>query len=562
MKKYTLPILAIAVILLIVSLACGSTGEGPVANLGGGEVVVSIVYGSEKEEWLVPLVERYNQAGHKTEAGSKIVIEATPMGSVESANRIIEGDLEPTVWSPASSIYIPVANAEWRKTHSEDLVVGTPNDLVLSPVVIAMWEPMAKALGWPDTPIGWADIAELSTSEEGWEAYGYPEWGDFKLGHTHPDFSNSGIVSIITEVYAGLDKTRDLTLDDLDDDELFNFMADVESSIIHYGSSTGFFAQRMFQNGPSYLSAAVMYENLVVAQEAKRIAGEVAQIPVVAIYPKEGTFWTNNPYAILNAEWVTAEQKEAAEDFEAFLLAEEQQRGAIELGFRPADPSIQLSSPLDAQHGVDPKQPQTVLEIPDAEVIQGIVALWRETKKPVDVSVVLDISGSMSGEKISAARASLINFIDLFQDRDQMQVIVFSDEIIEMSPLSPLEGKREDLKQRVSGVVERGGTMLYDATDQAYNDLLENGDPDHIRAVVVLTDGADTDSSMSLNQLLGEIGVHEEEGGNAIKVFTIAFGDNAEKHILTDISEATGGKQYDATPTTIRDIYAEIATFF
>ncbi len=67
---------------------------------------------------------------------------------------------------------------------------------------------------------------------------------------------------------------------------------------------------------------------------------------------------------------------------------------------------------------------------------------------------------------------------------------------------------------------------------------------------------------MSLNQLLGEIGVHEEEGGNAIKVFTIAFGDNAEKHILTDISEATGGKQYDATPTTIRDIYAEIATFF
>jgi Ca-activated chloride channel family protein len=111
-------------------------------------------------------------------------------------------------------------------------------------------------------------------------------------------------------------------------------------------------------------------------------------------------------------------------------------------------------------------------------------------------------------------------------------------------------------------VIEQGGTMLYDATDYAYNDLLENGDPDHIRAVVVLTDGADTDSSMSLNQLLGEIGVHEEEGGNAIKVFTIAFGNNAEKHILIDISEATGGKQFDATPTTIRDIYAEIATFF
>jgi Ca-activated chloride channel family protein len=318
----------------------------------------------------------------------------------------------------------------------------------------------------------------------------------------------------------------------------------------------------MFENGPSYLSAAVMYENLVVNQETKRIAGEVTQIPVVAIYPKEGTFWTNNPYVILNAPWVTDEDHAAAEDFEAFLLDEEQQRQAIALGFRPADPSIPLSSPLDAQHGVDPDQPQTVLEIPKADVIEGIVSLWRETKKPVDVTVVLDISGSMQGKKISAARASLVDFIDLFQDRDRMRVIIFSDQIIEMTPLSPLGDKRSDLQNRVSGIVERGGTMLYDATLEAYNHMLEEGDPDHIRAVVVLTDGADTESAINLNQLLGEIGAHSEEGGKAIKVFTIAFGSDAEKHILHEISDATGGKQYDATPTTIREIYAEIATFF
>lgn len=546
-------------VLLAMSLtACDSGGLG----LVGKKVTVTMVYGSEKEAWLVPLIEEFNQQRNRTEAGSTIVVEATPMGSIESGDAIVEQRIQPTVWSPASSAYVPVTDANWRRDHGENLVVDTPNDLVLSPVVIAMWRPMAEALGWPDEALGWSDVAELSISDEGWAAYDYPEWGSFKFGHTAPNRSNSGIISVIAEAYAGAEKQRGLTMEDLESEDVRAFMAAVESSIIHYGSSTGFFARRMFERGPSYLSAAVMYENLIVAQEAKRIAGEVAQIPVVAIYPKEGTFWTNNPYVILNAEWVTAEEKEAAEDFEAFLLAEEQQRGAIELGFRPADPSIQLSSPLDAQHGVDPKQPQTVLEIPEAEVIQDIVALWRETKKPVDVSVVLDISGSMSGEKISAARASLINFIDLFQDRDRMQVIVFSDEIIEMSPLSPLEGKREDIKQRVSGVIERGGTMLYDATDFAYKDLLENGNPDHIRAVVVLTDGADTDSTISLNQLLGEIGVHEEEGGNAIKVFTIAFGDNAEKHILTDISEATGGKQYDATPTTIRDIYAEIATFF
>ncbi|NUM44366.1 MAG: VWA domain-containing protein [Anaerolineales bacterium] len=439
------------------SLACGTSG-GPL--LGGKTVTVSIVYGSEKQAWLAPLVEQYNQENHKTAEGSTIVVEATAMGSIESVRGIIDGTLQPTVWSPASSIYVPVANAEWRKSHADDLVTGTPSDLVLSPVVIAMWQPMAEALGWPNTPLGWAEIAALATSDEGWAAYGYPEWGSFKLGHTHPDFSNSGIVSIISEAYAGAGKQRDLTLEDLKAPELATFMEEVESSIIHYGSSTGFFATRMFENGPSYLSAAVMYENLVVDQETKRLAGQVSQIPVVAIYPKEGTFWSNNPYAIVNAPWVTAEQRTAAQDFETFLLAEPQQRKAIELGFRPADPSMALTSPLDAQHGVDPAQPQTVLEIPRAEVIQGVVDLWRQTKKPVDITVVIDISGSMRGEKIATARTSLLDFIGLLQDRDNLQILAFSDQIIELTPLSPLGEKRADVERRVSGIIESGKPLL------------------------------------------------------------------------------------------------------
>ena len=557
--KNRFALIMISLTLTFASLACGSGG---LAGLGGNTVTVSIVYGSEKQAWLEPLVEQYNAMNRETADGTRIVVEATPMGSIESVRGIIDGVLQPTVWSPASSIYVPVANAEWRKTHADDLVTGTPNDLVLSPVVIAMWQPMAEALGWPNTPIGWSDIAALATSDEGWAAYGYPEWGNFKLGHTHPDFSNSGIVSIISEAYAGAGKQRDLTLQDVQSPELFTFMEDVESSIIHYGSSTGFFATRMFENGPSYLSAAVMYENLVVAQETKRLAGEVSQIPVVAIYPKEGTFWTNNPYIIVNAPWVTDEQRAAAQDFESFLLEEAQQRKAIELGFRPSDPSIALSSPLDAQHGVDPSQPQTVLEIPRAEVIQGVVDLWRQTKKPVDITVVIDISGSMCGDKIATARTSLLDFIDLLQDRDNLQILAFSDSIIELTPLSPLGEKRADVKRRVSGIIEGGNTSLYDATQQAYRDLLANGNPDHIRAIVVLGDGEDTSSNTNLFTLLEEIGSHTEEGGNAIKVFTIAFGDDADLDILQQISAPTGGKSYEASPTSIRDIYAEIATFF
>ena len=538
--------------------ACGSAG----LDWAGKKVTVTMVYGSEKEAWLVSLIEEFNQQRNKTEAGSTIVVEATPMGSIESGDAIVEGLIEPTVWSPASSAYVPVTDANWRRDHGENLVVGTPNDLVLSPVVIAMWQPMAEALGWPDQPLGWADIAALSISDEGWAAYDYPEWGSFKFGHTAPNRSNSGIISVIAEAYAGADKQRGLTMDDLQSAQVQAFMTAVESSIIHYGSSTGFFARRMFDRGPSYLSAAVMYENLVAEQEAKRLRNEVSQLPVVAIYPREGTFWSNHPYITLNAPWVTDEQREAAGVFEDFLLAEPQQLRAIEYGFRPADPAIALTSPLDTRHGVDPQQPQTVLEVPEAEVVAGVLDLWRtEVKKPVDLVVVMDVSGSMEGKKINAARSSLIEFIKLLGDRDRLEIILFSDEMLVLTPLSELGSKRADVLTRVSGIIEGGDTRLYDAVQMAYDELETRGDPRHIRAIVALTDGNDTASTLHFEQLMVSVG-DMTEGGDATKVFTIAFGSNADRSVLVRIAEATGAKQYDSDPDTIREVYSDIATFF
>lgn len=553
-----LRILSVFTILSLILSACSAVEQ----FLPGGQVTVSIVYGSEKKEWLEPLAAQFNEARNKTADGKTIVVQATAIGSIESVRGIMDGTLQPTVWSPASSIYIPVANAEWKKSHADDLVTGSPNDLVLSPVVIAMWRPMAQALGWPDKALGWEDIAALATSAEGWTEYGHPEWGSFKFGHTHPSYSNSGIVSIIAETYAGLGKQRGLTEADLKSSELKEFMLGVESSVIHYGTSTGFFGERMFERGPSYLSAAVLYENLIVAQETKRLSGQSPQIPVVAIYPKEGTFWSNHPYAVLNAPWVTPEQKEAAGLFEAFLLDKPQQLKALEYGFRPADPSIPLTAPLDAEHGVDIAQPKTILEIPSAAVITGIEALWRQNKKPVDLVVVMDISGSMRGDKITTARSSLMQFVGKLDENDRLQIDLFNDQISTLTPLSPIGEKRQQVIDSVSGIFEQNNTSLYDAVLHAYDGLEAEGNPDHIRAIVVLSDGEDTASLATLDDVIQKVQASEEEGGNAIKVFTIAFGDDADADILKQIAEPGGGKQYDSSPETIQKIYDEIATFF
>lgn len=103
---------------------------------------------------------------------------------------------------------------------------------------------------------------------------------------------------------------------------------------------------------------------------------------------------------------------------------------------------------------------------------------------------------------------------------------------------------------------------MYDAILSAYSDLQEEGNPDHIRAIVVLSDGEDTYSTATLDQVIQEIQSSEGEGGNAIKIFTIAFGEDADSDILKQIAEPSGGRQYNSSPETIQKIYDEIATFF
>jgi Ca-activated chloride channel family protein len=114
----------------------------------------------------------------------------------------------------------------------------------------------------------------------------------------------------------------------------------------------------------------------------------------------------------------------------------------------------------------------------------------------------------------------------------------------------------------VSGIIEGGNTKLYDATLAAYNELKIKGDPKHIRAIVVLSDGQDNASGQALQQLIAQVGNVGEEGGSAIKLFTIGFGQDADKNTLTQMAEPSGGKMYAGDPKTINQVYADIATFF
>ena len=538
-------------------------------------VTLTMYYGSEKETWMNDVVADFNSR-KMAACDGPITVKAIPIGSGDSMQQILDGKINPDIWSPAGRVWLTLLNSKWNQKYGSDIISASANDtppLVNSPIVIAMWKWEAIALGWPNQPIGWSQIANLSTG--GWAAVGHPEltarFGVFKFGHTRPDSSNSGLDAVIAENYAGSGEHRTLTMSDVKNSNTNDFVANVESSIIYYGdnssqNSTGFFASKMFCNGPSYLSAAVMYENLVIEGNQDQITdnGKVCHPaePVVAIYPSEGTFYSDHPFVIPQASWVTPAKIVAAETFRDFLRAPTQQEKALQYGFRPALPNMTIGAPIDITNGVDPRQPQAILNVPSADVVEAVQSSWENLRRKVDVMRILDRSGSMNDNgKIEAAKQGLLEFVGLLGNLDGLGLTTFSDTINVQSPVQPLGPNRQKIIDQLNTIDASGNTRLYDTID-AQVKALSTVQTKHIKVVVVLTDGMDDASNITKTQLIDDIKTSGTDAGEGIKVFTIAYGSDADFSDLTQIASATGGQEYAGSPQNIRQVYYDISQFF
>jgi Ca-activated chloride channel family protein len=550
--------LVVAPIVLAVGAVIGLAEADTPKPADGKTVELLFTYGSEKEEWIKDVTAAFNQAGAKIANGKVIKVNAVPMGSGESIEELLSGKRKAHLTSPASAAFIVLGNAKSQAQDKKPLLGPTKN-LVLSPVVIAMWKPMAEALGWGKKPIGWAEILAISKEKEGWGAAGFPQWGRFKFGHTHPEHSNSGLISVLAELYAATGKTNDLTLEDVDKEATIKFFNEIENSVVHYGSSTGFFGKKMFENGPEYLSAAVLYENMVIESYGPKYKDK--PFPVVAVYPKEGTVWSDHPVGVVQRDWVTDEHKEAAKVYIDYLLKSEQQEKAMKYGFRPALESIAFAAPLDKDHGIDANEPKTTLQVPGAEVMEAGLKLWRKHKKHAQVVLVFDTSGSMRvGGKMTNAQLGAKQLVGMLNDEDTFALLSFSDKPVWVEKGAKLDKGRDQANKQIESLFPAGETALYDSIALAYQQIQDDPKLNHIQAIVVLTDGEDNKSKLNLEDLLKKIKSDAEK--KSVRVFTIAYGTDANQDILKKIADVTQAKSYEGTPENVRNILKDIATFF
>src|SRR5262249_46237827 len=172
------------------------------------------------------------------------------------------------------------------------------------------------------------------------------------------------------------------------------------------------------------------------------------------------------------------------------------------------------------------------------------------------------------GEALAQAKAGARVFMENLPPGDRVRVLLFSSDLRWVSQdFQSVGTSRGRLEQAVDGAFASGNTSLYDAIAEASRPSGSDA-KGAVRALVVLTDGADTSSRVNLEQLLGGFRSEREgeEGGpkdsSAPRVFTIAYGSDAKPEILKQIAEAGGGAFFAGTPKDIARVYAELASFF
>lgn len=588
--------LALFVALAFVLTACSSS-ENPnrieddpygMSDVGDCTPVVAAV-SPEKLTMFKDLAKRFESSAEAKGLSKCVAVRPMDVSSGEAARLLKDGWSEgqtnkpkPTIWSPASTSWVEQVAA----SSGADLV-PKPQSFARTPVVFAMPQVMAETLGWPDKPISMTDLRKLCLNPKGWGQYGgvRASWGGFKLGKTNPNTSTTGLNTLLMQSYAASGKQTGLAASDVTAAEQFS--KDFESCVIHYGDTTGNILERVYAGASlDYISAIAVEETSVINYNlgnpnSKPVAdGEVLTRPadkLVAIYPSEGSLESDNPTVVLGkkANWVSDEQRTAAQLFTAYLQKPEAQAVLPDYGFRPLDPKAKLGGLFTLENGVNPSLPAVTLEKPSVATTEAALTQWDYIRKPSSVLLLVDVSGSMKenagtgrtllAEAIEGARST----IGHFRSTDELGVWAFSSSnngnIVKVREVSPLGDEAEDLRVDLGLLRPGGGTPMYDAIKESYDFMKHRAKPGRINAIVVLSDGEDSDSRTRLNDLLNMVqsSSGEKVDDSPVRIFPIIYSDAAPGDTLKQIAEGSGGQVFDASdPRRIKLIFERVINNF
>jgi Ca-activated chloride channel family protein len=177
--------------------------------------------------------------------------------------------------------------------------------------------------------------------------------------------------------------------------------------------------------------------------------------------------------------------------------------------------------------------------------------------------IILDTSQSMEGQKLIEMLAATQAFLNLLARDDEVTVYVFNDNVTQLVPSGRVGDVVESLSQRLDMLFVEGNTALYDAVCTGTEAVAalraedEAAGEQRLYGIVLLSDGQDTNSNHTEAEMLECL--PSGEAATGIKVFTIAYGEDADENLLLRIANRTNGRAYTGNPETLEEIYIDIS---
>ena len=563
--------LSVAVALTFLA-ACGDSGSS--GGSGGQEgLEVKFVVGSALKTFCQRAAQKLGETAPKLSNGEPFYLTCEAKGSgdvvseaIAAAKQLRDGVLQPedpqlpTLLSVDGAIYQSQLIFQMEQLFPGQNYIPQITDsplLANSPMVFMTTSELANGLRQQQEPYK-ALLGANTHKNLDPNAPQLP----VRFVQTAPTRSNSGLQTLVTQFAAVSGKRpEELTVADVQ-----KYQADVQkiqAKVTRYGASTGTLARDMVRNGPFWASIGSVYESSVIEANVEAAAGGQKY---EAVYPKS-TFGSNMRAILPNAPWVSAEEKEAAEKTIEFLRSPETQQIATELGLRPGAAGVALGSKFVPQFGVRADATYDSLRPPQPEVVDAMLKSWQEfAKKPSQVALVVDSSGSMLGEKLPAVQSTLRAYAEGLGPKEKIALIDFDSEIRSPVLADGTPAGRDRALQFIASLQANGGTRLYDAILEAQKWVLQNYRNDAINAVVVLTDGEDQGSQNNIDFLAQELQKNgfSEGSDRRIAVFTVGYGSEGEfdPQALQRIATTGSGYYRKGDPGTIANLMADLQVEF
>ena len=514
---------------------------------------------------------------------SDIEVVATPPAMVRAA--LSRGWVEDSD-GPAPHVWIPTTTTEVDLARATSSVQGMLRDdlpsIARSPQVIAMPQPMAEALGWPDGDLTWNAIAKLTGADDAWAERGQEDWGRFKLSFVEGVESQPSIDAVaaliraVGAVPSGGSDSEDTAAEEF---EARAQLLLLERKVDYLGQTTEeqLDILREAERDGELLQAVSALP--LTEQQVWQFNRDAAETSLVAWYPDDGGPDADYPYATIDAAWSNEATDLAANAFLDVLQSSEGRRRLQQAGFR--DESRQSTSELSEQDAVRPDKAPPAPEPMNVALTAPLLQAWRGLSQTGNILSVLDVSGSMATEVpgTGATRLELsvqgsIAGLQLFDPNTIAGLWEFSTNIgpndedyRELIPLGPLDGEvdgtpaREATIAALQSLEPETDTGLYDTIAAAYAHMQENYQPDRLNALVIFTDGRnDDDDGLSLQELQTELR-DMVDPERPIFVLAVGYGPEADFEALNAVTTITDGKLYPLDrPEDIRNVFIDVQT--